>query len=84
MLGLPLITGQAETIGESLIHGEHLFLVERENPQALSAGILTLKNNPQLRDHLSQNGYKRAQANRISAIGQLTKSALYQLNRQNR
>ena len=76
MLGLPVITGQAATIEERLTNGEHLYLMERENPQALAAGILALKNDPALRHKLSQQGLERAQEHGIVGIGGYTATIL--------
>ncbi len=73
----PVITGDSETVRASLTHGQHLYLVAREDPHALAQGLLTLAADPMLRQHLAQAGYHRFQAaNTISAIGATTLAAL--------
>ena len=53
----PVITGDAPAVGQALVHGEHLYLCDRANPQALADAVRTLKANPDLRRRLAQNGY---------------------------
>jgi glycosyltransferase involved in cell wall biosynthesis len=52
----PLITGDAPTVRAALQHGAQVYLCERANPQALAEAILTLKNNPVLREKLAAQG----------------------------
>jgi glycosyltransferase involved in cell wall biosynthesis len=54
----PIITGDAPTIRAVLQHGEHVYLCERANPQALAEAILVLKNDPVLREKLAANGQR--------------------------
>jgi glycosyltransferase involved in cell wall biosynthesis len=54
----PVITGDAPAVGRALVHGEHLYLCERANPQALADAVRTLKANPDLRRRLAQNGHR--------------------------
>jgi len=54
----PVITGDAPTIRKTLVHGKHVYLCERANPQALADALLTLKRDPDLRQRLSENGYR--------------------------
>ena len=56
-LARPVITGDAPAVGQALVHGEHLYLCDRANPQALADAVRTLKANPDLRRRLAQNGY---------------------------
>ena len=70
MMQRPVITGDSPTVRESLTHSEEVFLVPRQNPEALAAGLLTLKNNSELRLSLIKKGYKRVQQHTISATGQ--------------
>lgn len=52
----PVITGDAPMIRETFIHGKHVYLCERANPHALAEAIMTLKNNPKLREVLASEG----------------------------
>jgi glycosyltransferase involved in cell wall biosynthesis len=79
MMQRPVITGDAETIRLELVHKEHVYLVERANPQALAEGILDLYDNHILRQRLISNAYERVQRNTISATGDLTYHALRKL-----
>lgn len=76
----PVITGDSETVRTSLTHGQHLYLVPRENPQALAQGLLKLAADPALRQRLAQEGYRRfLSANTITALGATTLTALQTL-----
>jgi glycosyltransferase involved in cell wall biosynthesis len=77
----PVITGDAETIRQELTHKQHIYLVERANPQALANGILELAHNPALCQHMVMAAYERVQANTISAIGTKTKQVLLWLGK---
>lgn len=68
----PVITGDAETIRQELVDGEHLMLVERANPGALADAILQLEAMPELAQKLVTNAYVRVQNNSILAIGKQT------------
>jgi len=54
----PVISGASPAMPEALKHGEHLYLCERGNPQALAEAIRTLKSDPDLCRRLGQNGYR--------------------------
>jgi glycosyltransferase involved in cell wall biosynthesis len=54
----PVITGASPALPKTLQHGVHLFICERGNPQALADAICFLKNDPDLRKRLAENGYK--------------------------
>lgn len=69
MMRRPVITGDAPTVRESLTHGEEVFLVPRKDPEALAAGLLTLKDNQKLRHTLIKNGFERVQTHTIAATG---------------
>lgn len=53
-----VITGVSPANPASLVHGQHLYLVERANPQALADAIRALKTDPQLCQQLGENGYR--------------------------
>lgn len=76
MMQRPVITGDAETIRAELNHQQHVYLVERANPQALADGILELCDNSALRQRLVEEAYGRVQANTISATGKLVEQIL--------
>lgn len=79
MMQRPVITGDADTIRETLTHGVHVYLVERANPEALAAGIRTLKQDAALRQKLVENGFARVQSNTITSIGREMLDALERL-----
>lgn len=54
----PVITGDSRTVRRSLVHGEHVYLCERANPQALADAVRTLKADPDLRQRLAERGYR--------------------------
>lgn len=76
MMQRPVITGDAETIRAELAHKEHVYLVERANPQALAAAILELEANQQLGQKIGGAAYDRARHNGITATGCATVAAL--------
>lgn len=57
-LGKPVITGDSETVRATLQHGEHVYLVPREDPEALAEAILRLHDDPLLRQRLADGGYR--------------------------
>lgn len=59
----PLITGDAELMRATFRHGEHLYLCERANPEALADAIITLKEDTGLRERLAESGYRCFKAN---------------------
>lgn len=54
----PVVTGDAPMVREVMIPGQHLLVCERADPEALAEAILKLYDNPELRQHLAQNGYR--------------------------
>ena len=75
----PVITGDSETSRAEFDHKQHLYLVERDNPQALAAAILELEANPDLCRQMARTAYNRVQQNTVAAIGQRTRQALQSL-----
>ena len=55
----PVISGDAPAVRSQLQHGRDIFLVERQDPAALARAILALRDDPGLRRHLAENGYRR-------------------------
>jgi glycosyltransferase involved in cell wall biosynthesis len=56
-LGKPVITGDSPTVRQALRHGEHVFLCERGNSQALAEAILALRHDAALRERLAREGH---------------------------
>lgn len=52
----PVLTGDSPAVREALVHGEHVYLVERTNPEAIVQAIQQLKAQPALRQRLSRTG----------------------------
>jgi glycosyltransferase involved in cell wall biosynthesis len=78
----PVITGDSPTVRSQLEHGREVYLVEREDPQALAQAILTLRDDPALRERLAEYGH-RCFSERFSTacIGKLTRRHLLELVR---
>jgi glycosyltransferase involved in cell wall biosynthesis len=67
----PVLSGDSPTVRELLTHGEHIYLVPRNDPQALANAIQLLKQDQGLRERLEQAGYERYRVdNTIDATGQ--------------
>lgn len=76
-MGRAVVSGDSQVVREVLTHREHIFLVERENPQALAAAISELQTDAALRERMAQAGYERfRERNSISAIGATLEKAL--------
>ena len=73
----PVISGDSEVARESLVHGEHIYLVPRNDPQALAEAIRKLRSDPHLREAIARGGYERyLSGNSVEAIGRITEQAL--------
>ena len=73
----PVVSGDSQVVRESLVHGEEIYLVPRDNPQALAVAIKQLKANPVMREKMARAGYERfLSGNSIPAIGIATEQAL--------
>lgn len=55
-VGVPVVASETGGIPEIVRNGENGILVERENPDALSAGIITTLQDAALREKLTSNG----------------------------
>jgi glycosyltransferase involved in cell wall biosynthesis len=79
-MGRAVISGDSLVVRESLDHKEHIYLVERDNAQAIAAAIRELKEDSRLRKRIAQGGYERFLANNsVKAIGAATVKALTEL-----
>ncbi|HEY4484381.1 MAG TPA: glycosyltransferase [Candidatus Paceibacterota bacterium] len=58
----PVITADTEAIRE-LFDANDMFLVKPANPEELAGAIIKLKNNPELRNKLAENGYNKFKEN---------------------
>ena len=73
----PVVSGDSAVVRESLVHGEHIYLVPRDDPQALANAVEELKHNPRMREKIARAGYERfLSGNSIPAIGAATEQAL--------
>ena len=57
-MGKPVITGDGPAVRRAMIHGEHVYLCERANPQSLAEAIKALKRDPILRQTIATKGYQ--------------------------
>jgi glycosyltransferase involved in cell wall biosynthesis len=57
-MAVAVISGRPGIVESVLQHREHIYLVERCDPEALASGILELKNNPELRRSIASKGYQ--------------------------
>jgi glycosyltransferase involved in cell wall biosynthesis len=76
----PVISGATAALPEALKNGQHLYLCERGNPQALASAILTLKNDQGLCQRLGEMGYRILHEQfDVQAIGEVTAGYLDEL-----
>ncbi len=60
-MGKPVISGDSPTVRAALAHGEHIYLCERDSPQALADAIVTLYQDPALARRIAEQGLQRFQ-----------------------
>jgi len=76
----PVVTGDGPAIRQALQHGKHVYLVPRASGKALSEAILTLRNSPDLRQRIAQQGYTLFQAQyAVRRLGELSRQYLEEL-----
>jgi glycosyltransferase involved in cell wall biosynthesis len=76
----PVISGDSAVVRESLTHGEHIYLIPRQNAPALAEAILELERDPALRETIAQSGYAEYKKNNApGALGRRLKAALLEL-----
>lgn len=79
-MGRAVVSGDSQVVRETLTHRKHIYLVEREDAQALAAAISELEGEPELRERIARGGYERfLEGNSIKAIGAATVEALRSL-----
>ncbi len=79
-MGRPVVSGDSPTIRAALADREEVYLIPRDNPEALAAALLDLRSNPALREEIAAAGHARYLAgNSIPAIGRQMKEALLTL-----
>jgi glycosyltransferase involved in cell wall biosynthesis len=79
-MGRPVITGDSPTIRAALTDREEIYLIARNDPAALAAGLRELRDEPVLRERIAAAGHARYLAgNSIAAIGRQMKEALLSL-----
>jgi len=54
----PVITGDTPAIREYFEHKKHLYLVPVASPEAIAEGVITLKEDADLRENIAHQGYK--------------------------
>ena len=78
-VGRPVITGDSPTMRDTFTDGEHVYLVKRDDPEALAEGILDLISKPDLMRSMGEAAWKRAQQNTPDSLGKSLLSVLQSL-----
>jgi len=79
-MGRPVISGDSPTIRAALADREEVYLIGRNDPAALAAGLRELRDDPALRERIAAAGHARYLAgNSIPALGRQMKEALLSL-----
>jgi glycosyltransferase involved in cell wall biosynthesis len=56
-MGKPVVTGDSPAMRAAMRHGEHVYLVARDDPRALAGGLHALRSDPALRRRLGKGGH---------------------------
>ena len=76
-MGRPVISGDSPTIRAALADRREVYLVARNSPEALAAGLTELRADPALRENIAAAGHARYLAgNSTTAIGRQMADAL--------
>ena len=76
-MGRPVISGDSPTIRAALADRREVWLIERNSPDALAAGLTGLQRDPALRESIAAAGHTRYLAEHsIPALGRQMKEAL--------
>lgn len=79
-MGRPVISGDSPTIRAALADRTEVYLVARNNPEALAAGLLELRADPAQRERIAAAGHARyLSGNSIKAIGREMAAVLREL-----
>ena len=79
-MGRPVISGDSPTIRAALADRAEVYLIARNDPAALAAGLRELRDDPALRERIAAAGHARYLAgNSIPALGRQMKEALLSL-----
>jgi glycosyltransferase involved in cell wall biosynthesis len=57
-LARPVISGDSAAVRATLTHGQHVYLVDRRQPNELAQAITLLRSEPSLREHLARQGHQ--------------------------
>ena len=76
-MGRPVISGDSPTIRAALADRREVYLIERNSPEALAAGLRELRDDPALREGIAAAGHARYLAgNSVVAIGRQMRDVL--------
>ena len=76
-MGRPVISGDSPTIRAALADRQEVYLIPRNDPKALAAGLSDLQANPGQREAIAAASHARYLAEHsISALGRQMKDAL--------
>ena len=76
-MGRPVISGDSPTICAALADRREIYLIERNSPAALAAGLSELQANPALREAIAAAGHARYRAEHtVAALGRQMAMAL--------
>ena len=76
-MGRPVISGDSPTIRAALADRREIYLIERNSPAALAAGLSELQANPALREAIAAAGHARYRAEHtVAALGRQMAMAL--------
>ncbi len=67
-MGRCVVTGDSPTVRNALVHGKHVWLCERANPESLASSILMLSEKPALRESIAKRGHELFSAEYSTAI----------------
>ncbi len=80
-LAMPVVTGDSPAVRDYFEHRRNIYLCDRRNPRHLARAILTLKQDPELRNRLAMHGHELFLKNfSINKIGETLKSRLRELS----
>ncbi len=79
-MGRPVISSESAIVRKVLTHKEHIYLIERNNPEALVTAIQELQSDPLLSIKIGQSGHRYyTKHNTPEAIGKVTLDVLNSL-----